>query len=169
MRIGFTVGVFDLLHHGHNNLLTTAQEHCDLLLVGVMNDYWVRVQKGHDRPAQSEQTRLLAVRNHSGVWKAILLDTLDMSPYLQVADVWLLGENQRNMRPFDPPIPQVRIPETPGVSTTLLLSGGYNAAHEAKTEVGRASDAGSAGPDRVRHLGQSEGAGRGEGRAREPA
>jgi hypothetical protein len=55
------------------------------------------------------------------VHRAFLLDTLDMSAYLQVADVWILGENQRNMRPFDPPIPQVRISETPGVSTTLLL------------------------------------------------
>jgi hypothetical protein len=61
------------------------------------------------------------VRSCPLVWKAILLDTLDMTPYLQVADVWLLGENQRNMRPFDYPIPQIRIAETPGISTTLLL------------------------------------------------
>jgi glycerol-3-phosphate cytidylyltransferase len=121
MRIGFTVGVFDLFHDGHRNLLARAREHCDLLLVGVMTDYWVRVQKGHDRPADSEQTRLLNVRRQGWVHKAFLLDTLDMSAYLQVADVWILGENQRNMRPFDPPIPQVRISETPGVSTTLLL------------------------------------------------
>ena len=121
MRIGFTVGVFDLFHDGHRNLLERAREHCDVLLVGVMTDYWVRVQKGHDRPVESEQTRLLNVRRQAGVHKAFLLDTLDMSPYLQVADVWLLGEHQRNMRPFDPPIPQVRIPETPGVSTSLLV------------------------------------------------
>lgn len=121
MKIGFTVGVFDLFHEGHKNLLAHCVQHCDHLLVGVMNDYWVRVQKGHDRPSQSEQTRLLAVRNYPLVWKAILLDTLDMTPYLQIADLWLLGANQRNMRPFNSPIPQLRIPETPGISTTLLL------------------------------------------------
>jgi glycerol-3-phosphate cytidylyltransferase len=122
-RIGFTVGVFDLFHKGHHNLLARAREHCDLLVVGVMNDYWVRVQKGHDRPADSEQTRLLRVIKHPAVHKAILLDTLDMSAYLQVADVWILGEHQRNMRPFISPIPSVRVPETAGVSTTLLLKG----------------------------------------------
>lgn len=121
MKIGFTVGVFDLFHEGHRNLLSHCVEHCDHLLVGVMTDYWVRVQKGHDRPSQSEQTRLLTIRNYPLVWKAILIDTLDMSPYLQIADIWLLGANQRNMRPFDSPIQQIRIPETPGISTTLLL------------------------------------------------
>jgi cytidyltransferase-like protein len=120
-RIGFTVGVFDLFHEGHDSILERASLECDLLLVGVMTDYWVRVQKGHDRPHDSEQTRLLAARNHSDVWKAFLLDTLDMSPYLEIADIWILGENQRNMRPFDPKIPQIRLPETPGVSTTKIL------------------------------------------------
>jgi cytidyltransferase-like protein len=123
VRVGFTVGVWDLLHEGHERFLDRAADHCDYLLVGVMTDYWVRVQKGHDRPAQSEQTRLLAVRKHRAVWRAILLDTLDMSPYLQVCDVWVLGEDQRNMRPFDPPITQVRLPLTPGISTTMLIEG----------------------------------------------
>ena len=122
MKIGFTVGVFDLFHEGHYNLLERCIDYCDYLIVGVMNDYWVRVQKGHERPHQSEQTRLLAVQNYFAVDKAILLDTLDMTPYLQIADIWLLGANQRNMRPFDSPIPKVRLPETPGISTTLLLS-----------------------------------------------
>ena len=122
-KIGFTVGVFDLLHDGHRSLLLEARRHCDYLVVAVMTDYWVRVQKGHERPAESEQTRLLHVRNSGLADKAFLLDSLDVSPYLQLADVWILGQNQRNMRPFDPPIPQVRIPETPGISTTLLIEG----------------------------------------------
>jgi len=122
MKIGFTVGVFDLFHAGHFNLLERCHDYCDYLIVGVMNDYWVRVQKGHERPSESEQTRLLAVRTHPATAKTFLLDTLDMTPYLQIADIWLLGANQRNMRPFDPAIPQIRIPETPGISTTLLLS-----------------------------------------------
>jgi len=124
MRIGFTVGVFDLYHEGHANLLKAAQAECDYLIVAVMTDYWVRVQKGHDRPAQSEQTRLLNVRNSGLAHKAFLCDTLDMTPYLQMSDVWLLGADQKNMRPFDPQIPQIRISQTPGISTTLLIKEG---------------------------------------------
>lgn len=122
MRIGFTVGVFDLFHHGHLALLTAAARECDHLIVGVTTDWIARVQKGHDRPAQSFETRMLAVQKHLGNHgRVIAIDTLDMTPYLQVTDVWILGENQRNMRPFDWPGQQVRIPETPGISTTQLL------------------------------------------------
>jgi cytidyltransferase-like protein len=122
MRIGFTVGVWDLFHDGHRNILKTGKKYCDYLIVGVMTDYWVRVQKGHDRPAQSLETRILNVKNYENIANRVIpIDTLDMTHYLQIADVWILGENQRNMRPFDWQGRQIRVPETPGISTTLLL------------------------------------------------
>lgn len=127
MKLGFTVGVFDLLHKGHKNLLTRACSHCDYLVIGVTTDWLARVQKGHDRPAQSFETRALAVekwlRTMPKQGRVISIDTLDMTPYLQMVDVWIVGENQRNMRPFNWPN-QVRIPETPGISTTQLLERG---------------------------------------------
>jgi cytidyltransferase-like protein len=123
MKIGFTVGVWDLFHDGHKNILKTAKKHCDYLVVGVMTDYWVRVQKGHDRPAQSLETRILNVRNYEVANKVISINTLDMTHYLQIADVWILGQNQRNMKPFDWSGEQIRVPETEGISTTILLSG----------------------------------------------
>jgi glycerol-3-phosphate cytidylyltransferase len=123
MKIGFTVGVWDLFHDGHKNILKNAKKHCDYLIVGVMTDYWVRVQKGHDRPAQSLETRILNVRNYDNIANRVIpIDTLDMTHYLQLCDVWILGQNQRNMKPFDWQGEQVRIPETDGISTTLLLS-----------------------------------------------
>ena len=124
MIVGFTVGVFDLLHEGHKNLLAAAGQQCDHLIVGVTTDWLARVQKGHDRPSQSYETRATNVRLHlqtTGMsYKVIPLDTLDVHPYVSMADVWIRGENQRNMRPFDHPN-CVFVPETPGVSTTLLL------------------------------------------------
>jgi cytidyltransferase-like protein len=37
-RIGFTNGCFDILHHGHVQLLEAAAKECDLLVVGVNSD-----------------------------------------------------------------------------------------------------------------------------------
>lgn len=125
MIVGFTVGVFDLLHDGHKNLLKRAASQCDHLIVGVTTDWLARVQKGHDRPAESFETRATAVRDYlrnlPKSHKVISIDTFDMHQYLQVADVWIRGENQRNMRPFEYPS-VVFVPETPGISTTKLLN-----------------------------------------------
>jgi D-beta-D-heptose 7-phosphate kinase/D-beta-D-heptose 1-phosphate adenosyltransferase len=55
-RIGFTNGVFDLLHHGHLSLLSQASHTCDRLIVGLNGDLSVRKLKGED-PLQKETTR----------------------------------------------------------------------------------------------------------------
>ena len=49
-RIGFTNGCFDILHHGHVQLLEAAARECDLLVVGVNSDASVRRLKGPPRP-----------------------------------------------------------------------------------------------------------------------
>jgi D-beta-D-heptose 7-phosphate kinase/D-beta-D-heptose 1-phosphate adenosyltransferase len=55
-RIGFTNGVFDLLHHGHLSLLLQASQTCDRLIVGLNGNLSVRKLKGED-PLQNETTR----------------------------------------------------------------------------------------------------------------
>jgi len=128
--VGFTVGVWDLFHDGHRNLLDYCAARCDRLFVVVMTDYWTRVQKGHKRPAESEQARLRSVELHPSVYRAFLQDPdarvngLDMTAYCRMSDVWFRGENQKNMLPVEPRIPVVYVPETPGVSTTLLIENG---------------------------------------------
>jgi D-beta-D-heptose 7-phosphate kinase/D-beta-D-heptose 1-phosphate adenosyltransferase len=49
-RIGFTNGCFDILHHGHVQLLEAAARECDLLVVGVNSDASVARLKGPPRP-----------------------------------------------------------------------------------------------------------------------
>jgi D-beta-D-heptose 7-phosphate kinase/D-beta-D-heptose 1-phosphate adenosyltransferase len=57
-RIGFTNGVFDIVHPGHISLLHFARDSCDVLIVGINSDESVRrLNKGPERPINSEQDR----------------------------------------------------------------------------------------------------------------
>lgn len=123
MKIGFTVGVWDLFHKGHINFLSDAKKHCDYLVVGIMNDFWVRIQKNHERPAESLEQRIVKLRESGLSDRIIVLDTLDMHPYLQMVDVWIKGDDQKNMRPSDWAGKQVYIKRTPDISTTLVIEG----------------------------------------------
>lgn len=57
LKIGFTNGVFDLLHPGHLSSLRMAKAECDRLIVAVNSDESVKRLKGPDRPIQDEQHR----------------------------------------------------------------------------------------------------------------
>ncbi|MCK9361685.1 adenylyltransferase/cytidyltransferase family protein [Patescibacteria group bacterium] len=118
MKIGFTVGVWDLLHEGHRIFMGKCRGECDYLVVGVMTDYWVRVQKGHDRPKESLQKRMENVRPFAD--RVIAINTLNMRHYLQMSDVWIKSVEQKNMLPEEWPN-TVWLPRTPGVSTTEII------------------------------------------------
>ena len=55
--IGFTNGCFDCCHLGHLQSLHDAKALCDILIVGVNSDDWIRKHKGSNRPIQDQQTR----------------------------------------------------------------------------------------------------------------
>ena len=57
LRIGFTNGVFDLLHPGHIKVLAQSRAACDRLVVGINSDASVKRLKGKDRPIQPEHAR----------------------------------------------------------------------------------------------------------------
>lgn len=59
--IGFTSGVFDLLHRGHAEYLAEAKKLCDMLIVGVNSDSSVKLNKGPGRPLNREVDRAYLV------------------------------------------------------------------------------------------------------------
>jgi cytidyltransferase-like protein len=119
MRIGLTTGVYDLLHEGHRRFFERAREHCDYLVVAVASDWLTRVQKGPTRPIEREEFRCAQVAALPDVGRAYVTDDLDFSRFAPFVDVVLLGEDQANVRCGS--IPWVRVPRTPGVSTTAIL------------------------------------------------
>lgn len=120
IKIGFTCGAWDLFHKGHTNFLTECRKHCDYLIVGIVTDYWLMVQKGHNRPVNSLSLRLMHLRDSKLTDKIVICDTLDMHQYLQMVDVWIKGADQKSMLPLEY-ANTVYIKRTPGVSTTTLL------------------------------------------------
>jgi rfaE bifunctional protein nucleotidyltransferase chain/domain len=69
-RVVFTNGVFDLLHSGHIDVLSSARAEGDALIVGLNSDSSVRRLKGADRPVRNEAERayvLAALRDVDAV------------------------------------------------------------------------------------------------------
>jgi len=57
LKVGFTSGVFDLLHLGHLDYLSKAKSVCDRLVVAVNSDASVRQNKGPSRPMVPQDQR----------------------------------------------------------------------------------------------------------------
>lgn len=75
-NVGYTQGVFDMFHVGHLNLINTAKEHCDYLIVGINSDMLVQNYK-KKTPVINENERRLIVSNLKNVDEVIITNTLD--------------------------------------------------------------------------------------------
>lgn len=131
MVVGYTSGVFDLLHKGHINYLNLCKEKCDFLYVGVDIDRIVKEKKGLSRPFQSQYVRRKQIED---------LGVADFVMYKEKTTIELLEEINPSI--FFAPNNKVIseevmnyvsaskmeigiIPYTNGVSTTLLLERAY--------------------------------------------
>lgn len=74
--IGFTNGVFDLLHLGHLDSLRQIRAECDYLVVAVNMDVSVKRYKGPNRPIQDEQTRAQVLASLDMVDLIVLFDKI---------------------------------------------------------------------------------------------
>lgn len=128
-KVGYTQGVFDMLHIGHINLLNNAKKQCDKLIVGVNSDNLVKQYKDCI-PFVSEQERKDVVSNIKAVDECFIVDTLDKSEVYRhnKFDVIFIGDDWKNnprwvktekvMGKYGVDI--VYLPYTKGISSTLL-------------------------------------------------
>jgi glycerol-3-phosphate cytidylyltransferase len=128
-KIGYTTGVFDLFHIGHLNILRSAKEQCEYLIVGVSTDELVQEYK-NKLPVIPYEERSAIVeaidcvdevvpqinRNKFESWEKLKFDAMF------VGDDWkgntLFKELEAKLGEVGVKI--VYFPYTKGVSSTLL-------------------------------------------------
>jgi len=131
-RIGYTCGVFDLLHVGHLNLLERCKAMCDKLIVGVCDDAYVREIK-HKEPVISASDRVRMLKALKVVDDAQLVDIEETDDKLLAQkrfgfDVLFSGDDwkgsaryQKTEMDFAPLGVSIEyLPYTQGVSTSQL-------------------------------------------------
>lgn len=133
MIVSFTIGCWDLLHHGHENHLQIALDECELLYVGIVTDWLVKMQKGC-LPAQNYERRKEALQdfmegllqnpsNKGKGAKFVEVDCLHQGWISKLVDVAFVGEEQldRFYAAKENRAQKLRIIQrTEGISSTML-------------------------------------------------
>jgi len=91
--IGFTVGVFDLFHIGHLNMLKAASSGCDKLIVGVHDDV-LKIKKKEFIYTLEERIEL--IRSLKMVAEVTAYQTVDHKITEIDPDIFFVGEDQNN-------------------------------------------------------------------------
>ncbi|HEX2940940.1 MAG TPA: bifunctional heptose 7-phosphate kinase/heptose 1-phosphate adenyltransferase [Rhodopila sp.] len=94
-RVGFTNGIFDLLHQGHIHLLEQARASCDRLIVGLNTDVSVRRLKGPPHPVQPEAARAAVLASFACVDEVCLFEEDSPESLIEAIrpDVLIKGAN----------------------------------------------------------------------------
>lgn len=74
--VGLTSGCFDLFHSLHLTYLQKCRRMCDVLIVGVDSDDWIRERKGVGRPIIPEHQRVMLVNALECVNVAFIMGSL---------------------------------------------------------------------------------------------
>ncbi len=71
--IVYARGAFDILHAGHIAFIEFAQQHGDVLVLGVISDKVVGQSKGKDRPVKNQEDRVRVANAIKGVDYAFIV------------------------------------------------------------------------------------------------
>ncbi|MDP9465772.1 MAG: adenylyltransferase/cytidyltransferase family protein [Actinomycetota bacterium] len=94
--VGYTAGVFDMLHIGHLNLFRAASQRCGLLIAGVTTDELALEQRG-ERPVIPLLERMALVQHVRYVDHVVPQSSVDKVEAWEVLrfDVLFAGDNLR--------------------------------------------------------------------------
>ena len=128
-KVGYTDGVYDLFHIGHLNMIQTAKQNCEYLIVGMHGDAVVEEYK-HRRPIVNENDRKRIIEAIKGVdrteinrfrdklklWELYHFDVIFIGDDWKGTDRW----NQFEKILAEVNVDVVYVPYTKGISTTEL-------------------------------------------------
>lgn len=127
--VGFTSGVFDLLHAGHVAYLEHAKSLCDVLVVAVNDDMSVQRNKGDKRPIVPASERALIVAGLGCVDFVFLFSDANNNRNVELLkpDIYIkAGDYQPEELTSKPLVEEYGgrvelVPETSGLSTSGLI------------------------------------------------
>lgn len=76
IKIGFTTGVYDVIHVGHINTILNCKKNCDFLIVAVTTDEEAERVKGK-KPVMSFEERARIIESIKGVGKVVPENNVD--------------------------------------------------------------------------------------------
>ncbi len=128
-KVGFTTGVFDMLHEGHLNLLYNAKKQCDYLVVGVNVDE-ISIKYKNKKPIVTIDERVKAVKELEYVDEVIICDNVDKLAYYDLIryDVLIAASdklNKNRWKYYEDETKKIGVdiiylPYTSGISSTIL-------------------------------------------------
>ena len=126
MKKVFCLGVWDLFHMGHLNLLYSAYKGSGegRLIVGVVKDAAVRRQKGQNRPIIPYNERLEIVRSLWFVKETVWLDGFFIpKAIIDQCDLIVVGADQSHIKnlPEIPKSKRLDLPRYVGTSTSDII------------------------------------------------
>ena len=134
MKIGYLPGVFDLLHHGHINIINKTIEACDVTVIGIHTDEFVTQYKRC--PTQTQDERLEDVKSYFGS-KIYALEIVGSNHFEVIkkhnithifhGTDWELTSYKKQIRYDEDGLDKLNItiellPYTNGISTTMIVS-----------------------------------------------
>ncbi|NBH70615.1 glycerol-3-phosphate cytidylyltransferase [Clostridiaceae bacterium] len=127
-KVGYTDGTYDLFHVGHLNIIETAKQYCEYLIVAVHGDEVVKERKSAPVIGEEDRRRIVAAikdvdqaeitrfRDKKKLWELYHFDVIFIGDDYKGTTWWNQFEKELNEVGVD----VVYLPYTQSISTTKI-------------------------------------------------